>query len=412
LLNTIAQRIDDSNVEPRLDELTPRQRAVTIAKYLVDNNLTGIAEGREYHNIEHNFLGVALSGNSHNCLPLVSVAIFCYVAQKLGLNAHVTNFPLHVHAIVNAANGFDLDGNTLEEGQRGQPMFLDPFRSTTEIPVDDLHAQLRFLGPQYQATDFYTAQSGTREIAIRCARNILNSPELTAQLPLNPIDMDSAQYAALWAQMVLIPTFQPTMASPARLRQCMLPLMALFAREFPNDVFLVERHVLPLFQGLPDYANLTNTIHSIIDADDLPPQVKKRSRLTSDQVKYRVGQVFQHRRYGYKAIITGWDATCEATEQWVEQMQVDRLKGGRNQSFYHSLYVMCSNLDNRNVLTEARSVQDRSVRYVAEENVEIVTPENFEYPPSFPFEAGKYFKRWDYEARQFVSNMESEYPDD
>ena len=336
-LNDIAQRIAESHREPTLYELTPRQRALAIVKYMVDNKLTGIASGREYHNIEHNFLGVALSGQSHNCLPLIAVVIFAFVAGKFGVNAHATNFPLHVHAIVTPAAESDLDGNTLAGGQVGQPMFLDPFRSVAETPREDLEAQLRFLGPQFQPVDFYTARSGIREIVLRCARNILNSPELTAQLPLNPVDMDSAQYSALWAQMVLMPTFHPSMASPARLRQYMVPLIEMFAREFPNDVFLVSRHILPLFQGLPDYANLTNTIHSIIHADYVPPQVKDRSRLTTGQVKYRVGQVFQHRRYGYRAIITGWDATCEATEQWVEQMRVDRLKGGRNQSFYHSL---------------------------------------------------------------------------
>jgi F-box protein 21 len=54
-------------------------------------------------------------------------------------------------------------------------------------------------------------------------------------------------------------------------------------------------------------------------------------------------------------------------------------------------------------------VSDRSVRYVAEENIEIETP-------IVPYEliglAGRHFKRWDEDSRSFVSNIRDEYPDD
>lgn len=52
------------------------------------------------------------------------------------------------------------------------------------------------------------------------------------------------------------------------------------------------------------------------------------------------------------------------------------------------------------------------MRYVAEENITIIEPEKFDYPPVFPFEAGKFFKRWDQRLHRFVSNMQDEYPDD
>ena len=55
-------------------------------------------------------------------------------------------------------------------------------------------------------------------------------------------------------------------------------------------------------------------------------------------------------------------------------------------------------------------VEDKSVRYVAEENVEI---ENTEDPsPRLLAKAGRYFKRWDKGSRRFVSNIKDEYPDD
>jgi F-box protein 21 len=54
-------------------------------------------------------------------------------------------------------------------------------------------------------------------------------------------------------------------------------------------------------------------------------------------------------------------------------------------------------------------VEDTSIRYVAEENIEIIKPE---YPRTLMTLAGRFFKRWDKEKRVFVSNIRDEYPDD
>jgi F-box protein 21 len=102
--------------------------------------------------------------------------------------------------------------------------------------------------------------------------------------------------------------------------------------------------------------------------------------------------VFRHKRYTYHAIITGWDTECKAEEDWVRQMEVDRLPRGRKQAFYDS------------------AVEDGSTRYVAEENVEIVS--DWVPGPKMMKTAGKYFKRWDKEKGVFVSNRRGEYPDD
>jgi F-box protein 21 len=55
------------------------------------------------------------------------------------------------------------------------------------------------------------------------------------------------------------------------------------------------------------------------------------------------------------------------------------------------------------------SVEDTSIRYVAEENIEILEPE---VPVSLMSLAGRFFKRWDREKRVFVSNIRDEYPED
>jgi F-box protein 21 len=58
------------------------------------------------------------------------------------------------------------------------------------------------------------------------------------------------------------------------------------------------------------------------------------------------------------------------------------------------------------------SVEDRSVRYVAEENIELILPHFTELSSSLTAIAGKHFKRWDEGKLMFVSNMKDEYPDD
>ena len=58
------------------------------------------------------------------------------------------------------------------------------------------------------------------------------------------------------------------------------------------------------------------------------------------------------------------------------------------------------------------SVEDKSVRYVAEENIEPIAPSVAELPESLMAIAGKHFKRWDEESRMFVSNIRDEYPED
>lgn len=52
---------------------------------------------------------------------------------------------------------------------------------------------------------------------------------------------------------------------------------------------------------------------------------------------------------------------------------------------------------------------DKSVRYVAEENLEGLTSQPKEDILAL---AGRYFKRWDEGSGMFVSNIKDEYPDD
>ncbi|KAF3024083.1 hypothetical protein E8E15_010346 [Penicillium rubens] len=194
-------------------------------------------------------------------------------------------------------------------------------------------------------------EASTSGVVLRCGKNILNSIRVEPQNPTSraaSIDVVSAKYAALWSVMLLS----------------------------------VEQYIAPLFHGLFEHEHILESLHVMRAADEIPKQIRRRTGGNAN-IQYRVGQVFRHRRYHYEAIITGWDSECGAGEQWMRRMGIDRLEAGRHQSFYHVL------------------VADRSVRYVAEENIGIILPRFTELPKSLTAIAGKHFKRWDETERVF-----------
>ncbi|KAI9822357.1 MAG: hypothetical protein M1827_000076 [Pycnora praestabilis] len=394
---------------PNFEDLTVRERALSLARFLRENNLTGLSSEDTYKDLQNSFIGIALQDKDHPSLPLVSVAIFCSLAQRLGLDARPCGFPFHVHAIVHAPQGETLDGRVLPPGHCDlrESMYLDPFRSHRETPVESLRAQLDSIGVSPSSYLTYLVDSPTEDIVLRTGRNIMSSVQESHQNAMvhntnnrthylstaNTFpDMESAFYGALWAALILgVSTDgEGPVAFLVRRRQYLPYIVEHFETHFPTDVSLVEEYILPLFRNLQEHDQLCNTVRVMRAGDTMPKRVVRRDHEeAARQIKYKVGQVFKHKRYNYQAVITGWDVECGAAEQWMRQMRVDELSGGRHQSFYHVL------------------VEDKSVRYVAEENIEI---EVLEVPRNLMNLAGRYFKRWSND--HFVSNIKDEYPDD
>lgn len=322
---------------PDIGLLTPRAKAHLVASFLRANNLLGIEPGRDYHSLEHNFLGFALDDPEHNSLPLISAAIYCYTAQRVGLNAQPCGFPFHVHVIVIPPAGLEMDGSVADSDSVGKPMYIDPFHSEGETPISDLENQLNLLGTPSHRKAALLRESLTSDIVLRCGKNILFSVQHTAHLLgpyLPPVDVTSARYAAFWASMLL--------RGPSRspeLSYYLPKLLEIVITEFPSDAYLIEKFVLPLFRGMPEYDNIRDKLHVMLTVDGFPKQPQLRTS-GCEGVLYRVGQVFCHRRYNYRAVITGWDPECGATEQWKRIMGIDRLQAKGHQSFYHVLYVV------------------------------------------------------------------------
>ena len=297
---------------------------------------------------------MALREPTHPSLPLISTAIFCSVAQRFGLDAQACGFPFHVVAIVKPPAGKDLDLRHVNPGSSASSMYLDPYQSDEELPVTSLISRLRLVGAAESTHAVFLGPTTTTEILLRAGRNVLASVQEVhrntmvrhgghSQIPSSSssIDLEGAFYGALWASLLLgIPPNGdgPAFASTQR-RIYLPPFVEHFETHFPTDVGLIEAHIIPLFQDLAEFAQLRDSVRVMRSVDSMPKQVKRRTREISQHVRYKVGQVFLHKRYGYLAVITGWDIECGADEQWMAQMRVHELARGKHQSFYHVLLV-------------------------------------------------------------------------
>ncbi|XP_023342689.1 uncharacterized protein LOC111712341 [Eurytemora carolleeae] len=75
-------------------------------------------------------------------------------------------------------------------------------------------------------------------------------------------------------------------------------------------------------------------------------------------VKYRVGQVMKHARWGYRGVIIGWDEEARAPDFWLKEMH----KGNRG----------WSSQPNYAILVDTRDRPVPQITYVPQENMEIV----------------------------------------
>ncbi|KAF2000307.1 YccV-like-domain-containing protein [Amniculicola lignicola CBS 123094] len=408
-LDTLAATVLETH--PDFRDLDTRTKASTLASFLRDRGYDGVSQS-SYHNLRNSFIGLVLRSETHDSLPLISVAIYCAVAERIGLDARPCGFLFHMYCLVYAPKDYTLDGTYKPTSSAALDfMYLDPFHSSDEIGQDSLLRMLRDMGVPSVEHKAFLSDTTTRELVLRTARNIMTSVQQIRQdndmghgIQANWVrahpDMDNSFYATIWAMLVLGPGTEDAGALSnlsTRRRQYLPYLLEHFQTHYPWDITLLEQHVIPLFYNQPEGQRLLAFAHSMHNLDSMrkPPHERGQGKI-GDNVKFRVGQLFKHKRYNYEGIVTGWDKVCDAGEEWIQHMNVDRLANGRNQSFYHVL------------------VCDKSIRYVAEENISPVPITAMDSQPSEAMLklAGRHFKRWDSEHHIFVSNVRDEYPDD
>lgn len=332
---------------PSFEDLSPRLKASTLATYLREHGYKGVSDA-SYRALPNSFIGLVLASENHESLPLISVAIYCAVARRVGLDARPCGFPGHVYTLVYAPRFHDLDGKYKPTSSHElEYIYLDPFRSRDEVDRNSLEQTLRQMGVPQSEFRYFLNNATTREMVLRTARNIMSSVQTTRQaearlrgvqwIHTHP-DLDNAFYSSIWSMLILGPApDSPGLSSTNTRRRQYLPyLLEHFQTHFPWDVTLLEHYVIPMFLDQPEGQRLLQFVHSMHQVDAMRKPILARDDKTVN-VTFKVGQLFQHKRYGYEGVITGWDVNCDAGEEWIRNMDVDRLPSGRNQAFYHVL---------------------------------------------------------------------------
>lgn len=327
----ISQNLDDRAAEFRLShlnlgELTTRQKALALNRWIRFQGLTGMCDPeRNYRNLRNLLIGQALRHEDHESIPLVSSAIFCCIAARIGLTAQCCAFPGHVHAIVFAAPGRTLDeAPVVGEGEPRERMYLDPYGVDDEVSTACFQTLLTRLGWQ-NSTDVFFAPVPTSVMALRTARNIKATfarvlelqddahPELSQLLRgNNSMNMEAALYSSLWAPLML------TQPNTLEWDDCLANFLRRFSKSWPEDAWLVEKYLQPLDRNFEPMRNRlighgSRVLHDpweqwrrLREEDKAAPSVFRRNVFGKESLPFKVGKVFRHRRYGWISVITGW----------------------------------------------------------------------------------------------------------
>ncbi|KAL2134609.1 hypothetical protein VTI74DRAFT_11351 [Chaetomium olivicolor] len=416
---------------PTFDDLSTRQKALSLVRWLRAKNLTGMDHPEiNYRNLRNCFIGHALSDDNHPSLPIISSAIFVCIAERLGMTAFCLAFPSHVHAAVYAPAGKDLDGHdTHETDGEKKRMCLDPYGSDYEVTLSDLRLKLVEFG-WTQGTEAFLTPSPVPIIVQRTAQNIKATHDTVHNLTNNDLltsemkrlrsghpslNLDAAVYAAMWAELLMKQTSSFHWASS------LAGFLHKFALSWSEDAWIVKKYLVPLYDQFvtsphnpPRRRDGWQNVHEILamleNLDNRVPEVSRRyTEDISSRVRYKIGQVFRHRRYGYIGVINGWAAMGSASLP--QPHYLDTAEADEEGDVFDPTESVHSSMmaPQRTYYTCLKSTVDRL--RVAQENVVIINDPNL-IPEDLFFLAGKFFKRFDRETCTFVSNIRDYYPDD
>lgn len=285
----------------------------------------------KYRYLQNSYIGAALQDPKHPSLPLISVAVYCALARRLGLDAFFVNYPYHVYAMV-----------TVEHGEQ---IYLDPYSSADEIPKAKLVSTLvqREVPPELHRD--FLEPSSLQAMVVRSANNLLESLKgdaiqdddwigMRGKGRSHPIaDANDAVYSGVWAVFMMS-------KSPIQARIAIPHIIRTYETDYPMDGVLIEEYICNRPGYLDDEIKglIRETIRVTRTSDSVPKLPKRRDGSGfRDKVQYEIGQVFLHKRERYVAVICGWDEQCKMENRWIRQQGVDRLPRGRSQSFYPSL---------------------------------------------------------------------------
>ncbi|KAG9567579.1 YccV-like-domain-containing protein, partial [Aureobasidium melanogenum] len=393
-LDDIAHAIESSIPDWRDQSHT--DQAIAISKYLREHRLVGCSP-ETFSLMRYRFITHVLTHpTDKSSIPMQSVVIFCCVAMRLGIKAWPCNFPGKIHAVIESPYGPSIKDTRATHKIPEGVVWMNPFDHDEIITEQEMRDTLSQM-PHYNTPESQYScltRAHTRALVLRTGVNIIGSMQFHRPSP--GWETPNIAFCALWSLISMSQVDAPRNRELYARHQHWLSQIVNWFEGYVqdglwlDDAVLFERYVLPLIDGVEATARLSQILQQIRIADANANPITPRDERTQ-LVKYRVGQIFRHVRYGYVGAIIGWDPSCQAGEFWIQSMRVEDLPRGREQSFYH---IIC---------------EDESLRYVAEENIMVLEEE----PSTNLLKlAGRYFKRWDQENKVFVSNIKDEYPDD
>lgn len=336
ILDDKAQEFREAS--PGLAEMTLRQRALCLNRWVRAHDLVGLKHPeRDYRNLRNCLIGQALRHEEHESIPIISGAIYCALAQRIGLNAQCCNFPGHIHVVVTAPAESTLDGVAVAEPKPEIPdrMYLDPFGLEEEVPIERLRSLLsRFGGPDNP--DIERAVQPARAVAIinRIGANMSQTFATASEQSDNPSNeifrlicgsnsqnLVACLYASMWAALIL--THPDTWAE-------LDFFLTRYTRSFPEDAWLVEKFLVPRQPHrrvhVGRHANTVGAWDPLRNNQYLDMQGAwpvRRDKEGGDKVPFKIGQVFRHKRYQWLGVITGWSDHVSRTRRQTAEANVD-----------------------------------------------------------------------------------------
>ncbi|KAI0121651.1 hypothetical protein BJ170DRAFT_588003 [Xylariales sp. AK1849] len=411
-----------------VDEMTTRQKSTALVAWLHSNNITGMEQDEETSRYLRNCLiGRALKDDQHPSLPMVSAAIFSALAERLGIEAYCCALPSRVHAIVLSPTGISLDGRPIPEDEAQQEnMFFDPYSSESEVTIEYLHSFLHHLG-MHLGHDTMLVPTATDLIIMRTAQNIRASftsfrsieRPVAELVPLTELrrgdwarNLQPALYSMIWASIMMVPVLPDNEDVRWDWQQDVRDLLTYFYDYFPEDAWLVEKYVCPMYDTFAAPGRRQNAwelpskrvrdqIKKIRLADSTERPPRRRSELASSvPVKFRIGQVFKHKRYDYHGIILGWSVDETSGSMGLD----DTSSWSNNKSVqpYYRCMVSTDGSDHHIVSEDSMEAVD------LQGGVEVLPKDIRDLMPM----AGKFFKRWDADTGSFISNLRESFPED
>ncbi|OAA73649.1 Cyclin-like F-box [Cordyceps fumosorosea ARSEF 2679] len=377
--------------QPEWSEMNTRQKALALNQWMRATNLVGLDDQEDFRNLRNCFIGQALRDVKHESIPLISCAIYCGIAERVGLHAECFLPPICAHVVVTAPPGLDLDANPSTDEHQ---MYLNPFETNGEVPLEYLER----LALYANTTISRLRRSGNVAVAAaakRTARSIEDAHDSAAHfadrlvsgalLRGHPaVNLQLALYAARWALLLL----SPPRADNGDTR--FMRVMKEIRDNWPEDEWIMAQHLRALQnKGAARGALAANLV--LTPPDEHHAANLSDCALTAERVApFRLGQVFVHRRYQWLGAIVGFYAAPSASSAILD---AGSEGAGNHPRKFYIRTITASDLTEQIISSDNLQVVDR---FRATEDM-------------FPL-AGRYFKRFDRDAGCFVSNVDELYP--